>query len=57
MKRVSFLGGPTEMNNRNMVFSKIGKCGFYRGFLVKSWKDFCYPIGELAGKVTDCRIS
>ena len=57
VKRVNFPRGPTKMNNRNMGFSKIGKCRFSRGFLVKTWKDFCYPIIKLAGKVTDCKIS
>ena len=45
------------MNNRNMGFSEIVKCGFSRRFLVKTWKGFCYPIGKLAGKVADCRVS
>ena len=40
MKRVNFPSGP-----------KIGKCGFSEGFLVKTWKDICYPIGKLTGKV------
>ena len=58
MKCVNFPSGLTEMNNnRNMGFSKIGKYGFSRGFLVKAWKDLCYPIGKLAGKAKDCRIS
>ena len=57
MKHVSFPDGPTEMNNRNMGFSEIVKCGFSRRFLVKTWKGFCYPIGKLAGKVADGRVS
>ena len=39
-----------------MRSSKIGKCGFARGFLVKTWKDLCYPIVKLAGKVKDCSL-
>ena len=46
VKRVNFPRGP-----------KIGKCGFSGGFLVKIWKDVCYPMGKLAGKVQDCSIS
>ena len=46
MKCVNFSSGP-----------KIGKCGFSGEFLVKTWKDICYPIGRLAGKVEDCSIS
>ena len=45
MKGVNFPNGP-----------KIGKCGFSGGFLAKIWKDVCYPIGKVAGKVEECCI-
>ena len=46
VKGVNFPSGP-----------QIGKSGFSGGFLVKTWKDICYSIGKLAGKVEDCSIS